>query len=203
VIFAGAAAEAQAVGRQPIALSLNEMPSKWYTTSKISLGPYGSGQDLLFSTRYFVMRQGIAMGWQSDWLYRLIFDEAAKLWAQAQKEGSGTFGPAPERFYIQQCAAIAWEQLFCRPPILRVWSFDTTAPPALVTTLPFAAPDRTVRGMFYVDGSIQFCIADDRRRVAWNHVLGPRYGRGKVFRVRGQGKTATLEQDSAFGEWVS
>jgi len=143
------------------------------------------------------------MGWQSDWLYRLIFDEAAKLWTQAQKEGSGTFGPAPDRFYVQQCAAFDWQKLYCHPPILRVWSFDTTVWPALVAAIPFPTPDRAVRGMFFVDGSVQFHIADDRKRVGWNHILGPRYGRGKVFRVRGQGQTATLEQDPAFGEWVS
>ena len=143
------------------------------------------------------------MGWQSDWLYHLIFGEAAKLWTQAQKEGSGKFGPVPNRFYIQQCAGVDWGQLFCHPPILRVWTFDATTEPALIAAVPFPTPDRAVCGMFFVDGSVRFHIADDRKRVGWNHFLGPRYGRGKVFRVRGQGQTATLEQDPAFGEWVS
>jgi hypothetical protein len=159
-------------------------------------------ESLISRYTIIVIQQGTPMGWQSDWLYSLIFDEAAKLWLQAQKEGSGKFGPAPDRFYIQQCADVDWEQIFCQPPILQVWSLEATSPPALVVA-PSSSPDHAVRGMFFRDGTVRFHIAGDRRRVAWNHFLGPRYGRGKVFRVHGQGQRATLEQDPTFGEWVS
>ncbi len=143
------------------------------------------------------------MGWQSDWLYRLIFDEVAKLWSQAQQEGAGRFGPAPDRFYIQQYADVDWEQLFCQLPVMRVWAFEGTTAPVLVTTLPFPTPDRAVRGMFFVDGVVQFHITNDRKRIVWNHWLGRRYGRGKVLRVHGQGQAATIDRDPAFGEWAS
>jgi hypothetical protein len=76
-------------------------------------------------------------------------------------------------------------------------------PPPLVPAVPTLVPDHTVRGMFFMDGIVQFFITDDRKRVVWNHWLGRRYGRGKVFRVVGQGSTATLEKDPEFGEWVS
>ena len=143
------------------------------------------------------------MGCQSDWLYRLIFDEVTNLWSQAQQEGAGRFGPAHDRFYIQQYAGVQWEQLFCQPPVLRVWTFEGTTAPMLVPTPPYPTPDRTVRGMFFVDGVVQFHITDDRKRNVWNHWLGRRYGRGKVLRVQGQGHDAALERDPAFGEWVS
>jgi len=145
----------------------------------------------------------MVMQWRSDWLYHLIFDEVVRLWAQAQREGTGTFGPAPDRFYIQQCAAIDWKHLFLQEPILRLWLFQGTLPPILVSAVPPPVLDQTVRGMFFVDGTVQFCITADRKRVIWNHWLGRRYGRGKVFRVVGQGLTAQLEKDPEFGEWVS
>jgi hypothetical protein len=143
------------------------------------------------------------MGWQSDWLHRLIFDEVTNLWSQTQQEGAGRFGPAPERFYIQHYAGVDWEQLLCQPPVMRVWTFAGTTTPKLVLTPPFPTLDRTVRGMFFVDGVVQFHITDDRKQIVWNHWLGQRYGRGKVLRVHGQGQHATLERDPAFGEWVS
>jgi len=143
------------------------------------------------------------MGWQSDWLYRLIFDEVTKLWIQAQQEGAGKFGPAPDRFYIQQFAAVHWEQLVCQPPVTHVWSFEGTAAPMFVIPRPFPTPDQTARGMFFRNGVAQFHITENRQQIVWNHRLGRRYGRGKVLRVRGQGQQATLEGDPAFGEWVS
>jgi hypothetical protein len=170
------------------------MPSRWYNTSSTlpellaAVSSHGKGKH---------------MGWQSDWLYHLIFSEAAQLWAHAQKEGAGRFGPAPNRFYLQQCADVNWERLFCQPPILRVWAFDGTLPPVFVPTAPPPTPDRTVRGMFFVDGIVHFHITDDRKRVVWNHWLGRRYGRGKVLWIHGQGQDATLNKDPAFGEWVS
>jgi hypothetical protein len=147
--------------------------------------------------------QGTHMGWQTDWLYRLIFDEVTKLWTQAQQEGASRFGPAPDRFYIQQYAAVQWEQLVCQPPVTCIWTFAGTTAPVLVVTPSFPTPDRTVRGMFFIDGVVQFHITEDHKRIVWNHWLGRRYGRGNVLRVHGQGQQATLERDPAFGEWVS
>ena len=76
--------------------------------------------------------QGTHMGWQSDWLYRLIFDEVTKLWSQAQQEGAGRFGPAPDRFYIQQYAAVrglasenSWHRFVENPPNTRMVSNRT------------------------------------------------------------------------------
>jgi hypothetical protein len=143
------------------------------------------------------------MGWQSDWLYRLIFDEVAILWAQARKDGAGTFGPSPDRFYVEECAAADWKELHCQPPVLRTWVFDGSIPPVLLTPSSVPPSDRTVRGMFFVDGMVQFHIGGNRNQIVWTHILGRRYGRGKVFRVQGQGQTATLERDRDFGEWVS
>src|SRR5262245_45323306 len=114
------------------------------------------------------------MRWQSDWLYQLIFDEVTSLWAQAQHEGAGKFGPPPDRFYIQQYADAQWEQLVCQPPVLRTWAFDGHSRPLLLPILPPPIPDRAIRGMFYVEGVILFHLTNDRKRIVWNHYLGRR-----------------------------
>ena len=44
--------------------------------------------------------KGISMGWQSDWLYNLIFDEVERIWKRALRDGRGQFGPAPTVFVI-------------------------------------------------------------------------------------------------------
>jgi hypothetical protein len=143
------------------------------------------------------------VGWKSDWLYHIIFREVERVWAHTRREGEGTYGPAPDRFYIQQHSEYtSTSLLLCSGYILRLWSFDGSE----FTLLPHEKSgiyDTTIRGMFYIEGSIRFHITNDRKNVIWNAWFGPRYARGKAFCVIGQGKKATLEKATAFMEWIS
>jgi hypothetical protein len=58
------------------------------------------------------------------------------------------------------------------------------------------------RGMFYERGVVEFFIDTDRKRVLFTYTLGPRYGRGMIFRVVGQGTTGRLTP-CAGPAWIS
>jgi hypothetical protein len=62
------------------------------------------------------------MGWQSDWLYQLIFDEVEKVWKRAKKEGEGRFGPAPVDLLISEMLEADWEESRCRGNAHRQWT---------------------------------------------------------------------------------
>jgi hypothetical protein len=142
------------------------------------------------------------MGWQSDWLYGLIFQEVTRLWQQTRREGAGRYGPPPDCFYVAQYTDVSPDMIACRGTIIRLWHFDADT----FTLIPEGKTiiyNTTIRGMFYVHGSIKFYITPTRKYLYWNSFFGPRYGRGKVFRIVGQGATGMLEKDMQFGEWVS
>lgn len=143
------------------------------------------------------------MRWKSDWLYNLVFNEVERLWTQVQKEGTGKFGFAPERFYVQQFENADWQELNCLPPIIRSWIFDGLVPTLLSNSSKPLAIDQTSRGMFFVSGTVHFHISNNRKEILWTYRLGRRYGRGMVFSVEGQGKASSLQRNASFGEWVS
>ena len=57
--------------------------------------------------------------------------------------------------------------------------------------------------MFFTHGVVRFHITADRKRIVFVYVLGPLYGRGRVFRVEGQGRTGCLEPDPDAKAWSS
>lgn len=42
------------------------------------------------------------MGWKTDWLYQLVFEQFELAWDKAQQEGEGRFGPASARIVVSQ-----------------------------------------------------------------------------------------------------
>lgn len=142
------------------------------------------------------------MGWQSDWLYQLVFDQVKKVWDRAIRDGAGRFGPPPNSLLISQMSDADWEQVRCRGDIRRQWTYQGSEPEPLTR----AAGDDTDlgerRGMFYERGAVAFCIDSDRKRVLFTFTLGPRYGRGLIFGVVGQGAKGRLGP-SPGPMWVS
>ena len=131
------------------------------------------------------------MGWRSDWLYLLIFQEVEKAWKRATEEGAGRFGPPPTDFLLREMPEADWEHIRCRGDARQQWTYQGGDPePA-----PCDGEDADLgkrRGMFYERGLVEFFINADRKRVLFTYTLGPRYGRGWIFEVVGQGAKGML-----------
>jgi hypothetical protein len=138
------------------------------------------------------------MGWKSDWLYHLVFDEVEKLWNHAAKHSDGRFGPPPTAFVIREMLDGDWENGHCRGDARRRWLYQGGKPEPIVGDTNAGE----LRGMFFERGSVAFFIARNRKRVLFTYLLGPRYGMGKVLGVVGQGARAKLSPCSGCG-WVS
>jgi hypothetical protein len=132
------------------------------------------------------------MGWQSDWLYQLVFAEVERVWHSATRDGDSEFGPAPEALLVRESAEADWGQVRCCGPARRQWTFRGGPPEQLVGGVPEAADLGERRGMFYRRGLVEFCVATDRQQVLLTYTLGPRYGRGVVLAVSGQGASGRL-----------
>lgn len=143
------------------------------------------------------------MGWRTDWLYRLVFAEVARVWARAQKEGEGRYGPPPDFLLIQQRADADWDQAQCLGPVLREWMYGGADFEPRSPMDADAVPPATRRGMFYDRGCVQFHITADRKKVLFTFQIGPLYGQGMVFRVRGQGKCGAIDQHPDAHGWIS
>jgi len=132
------------------------------------------------------------MAWQSDWLYQLIFDEVRRVWQRASKEGAGQFGPAPTSFLITEMSEADWETVRCGGAGHRQWIYQGSQfePTPLAEGTETDLGER--RGIFYERGAVAFHIDSGRKRVLFTYNLGPRYGRGFVFEVIGQGAKGTL-----------
>src|SRR4051794_636805 len=63
------------------------------------------------------------MGWQSDWLYQLIFDEVRRAWRKAIREGRGKFGPAPTSGLVKELPDADWEAARCFGQVQRMWLY--------------------------------------------------------------------------------
>jgi len=143
------------------------------------------------------------MGWKSDWLYHLIINEFRKAWKKAQKEGSGNFGPCSDEMIVYQYSGCDLNNSRCNGECLRAWIFNGDAFEAV-------SPDRVeklkkseTQGMFYKQATGQFNISKNRRHVVLEYIFGPRYGRGYVFDVVGQGKKGCLQLKPGNAFWVS
>jgi hypothetical protein len=148
------------------------------------------------------------MGWKTDWLYGLIFAEVESLWSKVQSEADRRHDPdeqAPDFLVVRESGHADWDDPSCKPPVLREWVYDGrrfAAQPPSSFLEPLAQPPR--RGMFWDRGWFCFHIAPDRERVLITYVVGPRYGRGYVLRVEGQGpEQGRLVPDPEANSWIS
>jgi hypothetical protein len=132
------------------------------------------------------------MGWQTDWLYQLVFDEVERVWQRAIKDGVARFGPAPKCLVISEMLEADWEESRCRGVANRQWTYQGGHPKLLSPCEGNATEFGEQRGMFYELGVVTFCIDADRKRLVFSYTLGPRYGRAMTFTVIGQGKNGRL-----------
>jgi hypothetical protein len=146
--------------------------------------------------------------WRTDWLYQLIFDEVARIWTRAIREStSAIMGPPPDFLLIRECGDADWERVLCRPPILREWTYRGTAFELRASSDAEPLPPLTQQDAFYNYGDVRFHIRPDRKKVVFEYVLGPLYGRGIVHRVVGQGRRGKmrgwLAGDPDSMSWIS
>ena len=140
------------------------------------------------------------MGWQSDWLYQVIFKNIQKAWEEVLKDGQTEMGPAPDYCIVSQFSefkSVPWQSSLLMAtsagPIIKRWKLDSVGVDRITgaQVKEFEIPHKE-RGAFYRVGKINFCISDDRRIVSIGCNFGPRYGTERVYRVQGQGKHGQL-----------
>jgi len=150
----------------------------------------------------------IDMGWKSDWLYGLIFSEVEALWKRALQEWKTSRdnykqpGDPPACFVVQQCANGDWQFPDYGDPVIRQWQYEGTDFRLLTSNdlrLPEVAHNNR---MFWRVGQVRFHIAASRKHVIFSYVIGPRYCRGSIFQVVGQGKRGKLKPAAGPG-WIS
>jgi hypothetical protein len=149
------------------------------------------------------------MGWKTDWLHGLIFQEITKL-AAVTGGVLATVGPPPTLFHVLEFSDADWETVHCRGSVKFRWTVTNgelaEVRPSLLT--PSDAYDLIVpspiKATYFVEAVFAFHIATDRKRVAFTYYFGPRYAHGQILGVSGQGKTGTLDRNP-FGprEWIS
>jgi hypothetical protein len=147
------------------------------------------------------------MGWQNDWLYQRVFDLVEDVWQKAERETRRLPAPhvMPDYLLVTEYSQADNERARLVRPELRVWKYDGSH------LVPLCGEEShyclnlqpVIRGMYYSTGMTGFHIAKDRRTVVWNMCLGPLYGRGLVYRVRGQGKRGMLEPHEGAIGWIS
>ena len=150
----------------------------------------------------------MGMGWKTDWLYRLVFSEVARLWNRASKEAAsspeGGVSP-PDAFFIREFTQGDTKNSRCLPPVRRQWIYrggESFEQIANIEADKLKA-DETIRSMFYAIGSIAFHITPDRKQVILVHILGPRYGKACVYLVQGQGSQGRLSPEENAIIWVA
>jgi hypothetical protein len=143
------------------------------------------------------------MEWRTDWLYALIFAEVRRVWYRAQRDaasGGGAPGSPPALFVISEYERGDTAKARCFAPALRRWHFRGGEDFGLVEG-DAAAPGGRAQGMFYDVGRVGFFVAEDRRRVVFEYLLGPRYGGGRLLAVEGEGRSARLAPSADGAEW--
>lgn len=148
------------------------------------------------------------MGWKTDWLYSLIFAEVDRLWRRAWRdsEAMGTdLGSAPVALIISEYSDGHFRSATCRGFRKRQWKYTDNEQPVLIEPDdPGISQVLEVPGhMFFPVGEVRFSITADRKSLIFEYALGPRYGRGQVFHVYGQGKQGYLQPDENALSWQS
>ena len=148
------------------------------------------------------------MGWKSDWLYQIIFQQAQQLWHQthtSREEPVPQITP-PDYFLISEYASFRVVPYQDSPRLrdaklgdepVRYWSYNDEG------LRRIAAPEspadlRESRGMYHKVGRIIFSIHTDRKLVFLGYGMGPRFARSGVYEVHGQGKTGSLSPAADF-----
>lgn len=139
------------------------------------------------------------MGWQTDWLYQLVFQEVADIW-QRSRNFNEQLGAPPTSLRVYEFAQADWDGPHCRGKANRAWQYDETA--GLQPSEVIDEQQPTIQGAMYDVGVVRFHIATSRKQVLFEYVLGPRYGRGHIFDVEGQGSRGELKR-SMNRQWVS
>jgi hypothetical protein len=143
------------------------------------------------------------MGPNTNWLYQLIFDEVSRLWELVLEQGSTElFGPPPGYLLIREHAEADWTEILCSGPVLRQWRYTGSTMEECPATDEMLHVSQAQKA-FYPYGLVQFHVSSDRKRIAYTYLMGPRYARGVVFRVREDVSGHSLELDPNVGEWVS
>jgi len=145
------------------------------------------------------------MEWRTDWLYALIFAEVRRVWYRAQHDavsGGAAFGSAPNLFVVSEYEKGDPSKSRCFAPAKRRWHFrggdDFGLLDGDVTTVVSGGRPQ---GMFYDVGRVGFFITEDRRLVVFEYILGPRYARGILLEVEGQGRGARLNPSGEGVRW--
>lgn len=146
------------------------------------------------------------MGWRTDWLHGLIFTQVRQLWARVRSDAEAhpaLLGPAPELFVVRQMADGDPRRSKCLPPVRREWLYRGERFEAAARTRSEASRPATLRTLLYDLGRVDFHITPDRRQVIFVYVLGPRYGRGLVYRAVGQGRGGRLVEADGCAGWTA
>ncbi|BCM90305.1 hypothetical protein IAD21_02156 [Abditibacteriota bacterium] len=159
------------------------------------------------------------MRWKTNWLYQLIFHDVEQIWELAVRDGEGPYGPGPDYLTVSQFAnsyvsPYSKEEKVAQGEgdapvklsagaLLKQWRFDALGLRVKVESDTALRGNTPIRGMFYEVGRVDFIISADRKVVDISYIVGPRYGRGRVFSVVGQGKSGHLVPQEGSVWWVS
>ena len=141
------------------------------------------------------------MGWQSDWLYRLIFREIENVRAAANRQDAKN-GLPPTVYYILEYSDADWEKVTHLGTVKRSWILKKDEPLAETDATFTPGDDAEIDGMFFNKAAIAFHISSDRKRVTFEYFLGPLYARGRILAVHGQGNRAKLISTDG-REWIA
>lgn len=140
------------------------------------------------------------MGWQSDWLYQLIFNNIQQHWEQVLKDVQCGLGPAPDYCLVSEFGSfksVTWQDSLLMASssgsVIKRWKLDGTGIQFITEAIQkeLTIPHEEC-GAFYRVGQISFCISNDRKIVSIECNFGPRYGTSRVYKVEGQGKNGQL-----------
>ena len=153
------------------------------------------------------------MGWRTDWLYRKVFSLIEAVWRQAHPEIDPDIPPQlgspPNLFCVFEHESADTKEAFCSGTVKRAWRYDGTE---MVPVLPAQGDERLrlerrtpvpLGQMYFRTGVFRFHISEDRKRIVFEYLVGPQYGRGYAYTVHRQGRTGTFGSDPARSCWIS
>ena len=135
--------------------------------------------------------------WQSDWLYRLIFQEAEDNWEMCERNKNSD--------YWQYVLIEEWSSAdgaHCRGELLQLWLRDAQG----LRQIPLESRkehQRKIKSRIFPFILISFHIHPDRTRVVFCHREANTSGMGRRYMVIGDHDNATLEVVPSGGFWRS
>lgn len=163
------------------------------------------------------------MGWKTDWLYQMIFDNTRDVWQQAcsyvKRHNEDALYPEEyltpmESLLVYQFTDADLASAWCRGEVLRKWRYAGTTFEPYRGEPPGSSVVKRDREFIkfrhiYIhrpisnQGTVCFYISRDRKRVVFTYILGPLCGRGVVYGVMGQGRTGRFYNAPEGGRWLS